>query len=418
MSEVFNKREYLKNLIKRTKTEDSEKLRKEIQQVLAEFSPLEIAIVEQELMREEGISVDEVRKVCNIHIDVLKDKVKGPSLDVPKWHPIYILVKEHEHIQEKVVEFKKLVEQINQKSNFAEAMPLIVKIQEFIDEFENFEYYFQKEENVLFSVIEKHGVEKPPMVMWKEHDIFRNLRKELKEIKEKRTSNFEELKEKLWKISTGMVDLILNHIYKEHSVLFPSALEIITDEEWKMIREEFDKIGYCCYKPEEYPKDHVSVDEEDITIDKINSMIKKYLEKSSSDRIEFPSGVLTKKQLVAILNTLPVDITFVDENDEVKYFSETKDRIFVRSRTVIGRKVQNCHPEKSIEIVNKILSDFKSGKRDKADFWIKLGEKYVFIQYFAVRDENGKYLGTLEVTQDIAPLQKISGEKRIYDERD
>ena len=102
----------------------------------------------------------------------------------------------------------------------------------------------------------------------------------------------------------------------------------------------------------------------------------------------------------------------------MKYFSETKDRIFVRSRAVIGRKVQNCHPEKSIEIVNKILSDFKSGKRDKADFWIKLGEKYVFIQYFAVRDENGKYLGTLEVTQDIAPIQKITGEKRIYDEKD
>jgi hypothetical protein len=111
-----------------------------------------------------------------------------------------------------------------------------------------------------------------------------------------------------------------------------------------------------------------------------------------------------------------MDITFVDENDEVRYFNETKDRIFVRSRTIVGRKVQNCHPEKSIEIVNKILRDFKTGKRDKADFWLKLGEKYVLIQYFAVRDEKGKYLGTLEVTQDIAPLQKISGEKRIYDD--
>ncbi|MBB6063352.1 hypothetical protein HNP65_001822 [Thermosipho japonicus] len=418
MSEVFNKREYLKNLIKRTKTEDSEKLKKEIQQILSEISPLEIAIVEQELMNEEGISVDEVRKVCNIHIDVLESKTKGPNLDVPKWHPIYILVKEHEHFQEKVVEFKKLVDQINQKDNFSEAMPLIIKIQEFIDEFENLELYFQKEENVLFSVIEKHGIEKPPMVMWKEHDVFRTLRKELKQLKENRQINFKDLKEKLWNISTAMVDLILNHIYKEHFVLFPSALETITDEEWKTIREEFDKIGYCCYKPEEYPKENDNTNDEDITIEKINYMIKKYLEKSSSDKIEFPSGVLTKKQLLWILNTLPVDITFVDENDEVKYFSETKDRIFVRSRTIIGRKVQNCHPEKSIEIVNKILSDFKSGKRDKADFWLKLGEKYVYIQYFAVRDENGKYIGTLEVTQDIAPLQKITGEKRIYDDQD
>jgi DUF438 domain-containing protein len=117
-----------------------------------------------------------------------------------------------------------------------------------------------------------------------------------------------------------------------------------------------------------------------------------------------------------LLNTLPIDITFVDKNDEVRYFSEGKERIFLRTRDVIGRKVQNCHPPKSVHIVEKILRDFKSGKRDNADFWIKLGEKYVLIRYFAVRNEKGEYLGTLEVTQDIAPIQKITSEKRIYDE--
>jgi hypothetical protein len=405
----------LKNLIKRTKNENNEELKKEIQKIISEISPIEIALIEQELMNEEGITVDEVRKVCNIHIDVLKDKTKGPGLDVPEWHPIHVLVKEHEFLQDSVVNFKILNDKINEKNNFSEALPLIIKIQEYIDKFDKIELYFQKEENALFPVLEKHGIEKPPIIMWKEHDVFRELRKRLKELKNKRDENFETFKEKLWKISTGIVDLILNHIHKEHFVLFPSALQALDENEWKLIREEFDKIGYCCYNPAPYPES-TEENEEDVSIEKINNLIKKYLEKSKSNEIQFPSGVLTQRQLLAILNTLPIDITFVDENDEVRYFNETKDRIFVRSRTIVGRKVQNCHPEKSIEIVNKILRDFKTGKRDKADFWLKLGEKYVLIQYFAVRDEKGKYLGTLEVTQDIAPLQKISGEKRIYDD--
>ena len=410
MSEVFSKREYLKNLIKRLKTENNNELKEEIQKLISEISPLEIAIIEQELMNEEEITVDEVRNVCNLHIDVLKDKTKGPGLDVPEWHPIHILVKEHEFLQEAVVNFKSLVDKIYKKKNLVNALPLIIKIQEYIDKFDNIELYFQKEENALFPILEKHNIEKPPMVMWKEHDIFR-------ELKDKKEEDFESFKEKLWKISVGMVDLILNHIHKEHFVLFPSALQTLDNNEWKLIREEFDKIGYCCYEPKPYPQENKNTNEDDdISIEKINDLIKKYLEKSSSNEIKFPSGVLTKKQLLSMLNALPVDITFVDENDEVKYFNETKDRIFVRSRTIIGRKVQNCHPEKSIEIVNRILNDFKTGKRDKADFWLKLGEKYIFIQYFAVRDEKGKYIGTLEVTQDIAPIQKISGEKRIYDD--
>jgi len=311
-----------------------------------------------------------------------------------------------------------LIDKIMEKNNFSDALPLIIKIQEYIDKFDKIELYFLKEENVLFAALEKHGIEKPPMVMWKEHDIFRELRKSLKQLKENKDPNFESFKEKLWKIGTGMVDLILNHIHKEHFVLFPSALQTIDENEWKLIRDEFDKIGYCCFNPIPFPnKSLPNEEEEDVDIEKINNLIRKYIEKSKSNEVKFPSGILTKEQILAILNTLPIDITFVDENDEVKYFNETKDRIFVRSRTIIGRKVQNCHPEKSIEIVNKILRDFKSGKRNKADFWLKLGEKFVLIQYFAVRDEKGKYLGTLEVTQDIAPIQKISGEKRIYDDQ-
>jgi len=128
--------------------------------------------------------------------------------------------------------------------------------------------------------------------------------------------------------------------------------------------------------------------------------------------IVFETGSLSKEELETLLNSLPVDITFVDKEDTIRYFSQSKKRIFPRAKAVIGRKVQQCHPQKSIHIVNRILDDFRNGQRDVAEFWIKLEEKLIYIRYFAVR-KNGKYLGTVEVTQDITNIKKIEGEKRL-----
>ena len=114
-----------------------------------------------------------------------------------------------------------------------------------------------------------------------------------------------------------------------------------------------------------------------------------------------------------MFNTLPLDITFVDKDGLVKYFSQGKERIFPRTKAVIGREVKNCHPPASVHIVEKIVEDLKTGKKDNEDFWIKMGDKYVFIRYFAVRDEKGEFLGVMEVTQNIKPIQEISGEKRL-----
>jgi len=134
--------------------------------------------------------------------------------------------------------------------------------------------------------------------------------------------------------------------------------------------------------------------------------------------LQFETGTLSEDEIEAILNTLPVDITFVDKEDRVRYFNKLGERIFARTKAVIRRKVQKCHPQKSVHVVNKILDSFKSGKKDAAEFWIPKGDRLVHIRYFAVRGENGKYLGTMEVTQDIADLKKIEGEKRLLDWED
>jgi hypothetical protein len=131
--------------------------------------------------------------------------------------------------------------------------------------------------------------------------------------------------------------------------------------------------------------------------------------------LQFETGTLSKEEVEAILDSLPVDISFVDKEDRVKYFNKAEKRIFVRTKAVIGRKVQLCHPQKSIHIVNKILEAFKTGKKDVAEFWIQMNNRLIYIRYFAVRDKNGKYLGTLEATQDITDIKKIKGEKRLLD---
>jgi hypothetical protein len=124
---------------------------------------------------------------------------------------------------------------------------------------------------------------------------------------------------------------------------------------------------------------------------------------------------LSQEQLAGILEAIPVEISFVDENDLVKLWNKHETRIFKRPISVIGKSVQNCHPKQSVAKVNQILSDFKSGRKDSAEFWINLSEKQVYIRYFAVRDRGGRYLGTLEATQDITEIKKIEGEKRLLE---
>lgn len=149
--------------------------------------------------------------------------------------------------------------------------------------------------------------------------------------------------------------------------------------------------------------------------EKVKMMTQKPGEKSV---IEFETGTFSMEELEALLDTLPVDVTFIDKDDRVRYFSQSKDRIFVRAKAVIGRKVQKCHPQKSVHVVEKILNAFKNRKKDVAAFWINLNERLILIRYFAVRNKEGEYLGCLEVTQDLTDIKKIEGERRLLDWKD
>ncbi|MEE9223594.1 MAG: PAS domain-containing protein, partial [Thermoplasmata archaeon] len=262
------------------------------------------------------------------------------------------------------------------------------------------ENHYLREENVLFPYLEKHGIVEPPKVMWMDHDQIRGLKKEFYGIYDERENkDFHEFAKELDEISCALADTLANHFSKENNILFPASMQVIEDDEWPEITKEFNDIGYCCFTPQ---PEGVAVEETETTP-----------EIGIEGAIEFETGALSAEQIDAVFRTLPVDLTFVDDHDEVKYYTEGGGGLFRRTKASIGRKVQNCHPEKSVHLVNKILDDFKSGESEVEEFWIDMKGRKIHIRYFAVRDRKGDYLGCLEVTQDITDIKTIEGEKRL-----
>lgn len=243
-------------------------------------------------------------------------------------------------------------------------------------------------------MLETHDVSGPTQVMWGIHDDIRADMKNLKKhISQEKTIQAVMTLKKL-------NQMIKDMIYKEEHILYPMSLEILTEKDWLKVKKGEEEIGYAWIKPEEgWTSAGTISDEEHINLGSLSLDV----------------GALTLQQVNLMLKHLPVDISFINEKDEVAYYSDTPERIFPRSAGVIGRKVQKCHPPKSVHVVEKILKEFKDGKKDVAEFWIQLSGKFIHIRYFAVRDKKGKYQGTLEVSQDITNIKKLEGERRLLD---
>lgn len=379
-----------------------EKVKHEFKELLKNVTPLEISEIEQELV-EEGMSRDEIRRLCEVHIAVFREQLDKHQLHVPQSHPINILMEEHKILLKVSKKLDSVARNsIKSKDSFSENDKGVLK--HVAEDLKDSERHYMREENVLFPLMEKHGITEPPAAMWSEHNKIRETEKTLLHLLENlEGSDIGHVKENLLETSCSLNDLMANHFYKENNILFPTALRVVTSDEWKQIRKEFDEIGYCCFTPEE------------LTMGTKTNEAQTKMKSGPEGTWQFDTGSLTKDEAEAILDSLPVDLSFVDKTDAVKYFNKPEERFFVRTKAVIGRKVQRCHPEKSIHRVNEIVDTFKSGKKDVAEFWINLNDRLIFIRYFAVRDKRGEYLGTLEVTQDITDIKKIKGERRLLD---
>jgi len=380
-----------------------EQVKEKFRHVLEGTDSLEIAKIEQELANE-GMKREEMRKLCDVHMAIFKEQLEKQRPNLQPSQPISILMEEHKIMLKMAEQLMSLSNKVMKVNDVRYITEEIHQVEHLAEDFTDSEKHYLREENVLFPYLEKHGITEPPAVMWMEHNEIRELKRKLSAlIKDFSEAGFQNFKDNLWETAKALSNMLQNHFYKENNVLFPAAMSVITEQEWVDIRKEFDEIGYCCFTPPEL-----------ITIVPKTEVVQAPTQAQESI-LQFETGNLTKEQLESLLDALPVDITFIDAEDTVRYFNKPEKRFFVRTKAVIGRKVRMCHPQKSLDVVTAILNSFKTGKKDSAQFWINLDNHVVHIRFFAVRDNNGKYLGTMEVVQDITKIKKIEGERRLLD---
>ncbi len=367
--------------------------------ILANVHPAEIAIIENILITQYHFPQEKIHRLCDVHIDIFRESLDKENLDLPKEHPLNIFLSEHKNISQilkKLLDLAKNIEELD-PSQIPQILKENVSLFELVFDIEN---HMVREENALFPFLEKHDVIQAPQILWKEHDTLRERFKEVRSYLSKGTAFTLDDRKNLSTLLKYIVDLKVSHIFKENKILFPTAIDKLTQEEWESVLESMFDIGFAKYTDQEL-------------IQKRN-----YIEKNefTSGYVNLKTGKFKFEELEAMFETLPLEITFIDKDDIVQFFNRGDKRVFVRTKAVLGRTVQNCHPPKSVHIVNKILNDFKSGKRSSVDFWINHNDRLIYIRYFAIRDENGNYLGALEVTQDVTEIKKLEGEKRIYSE--
>jgi len=406
MSEVIdnkaNRIRVLKDIIKHLHAGNPpEAVQRQMREIVQQTDASEIMAMEQELMAE-GMPVEEVRSMCDLHAQVTRDVlVQIPTRkDIAPGHPIDTFRRENEALRSVIALMKTGLAELQALPEMSDPAPIVLRLRQSFNDLMDIDKHYQRKEHALFSCLERHGISGPSKVMWAKDDEARSLLKQLGQSLHTGSATAAEGKPTLLNSANTALNAVAEMIYKEENILFPMSLETLSEDEWAEIWSASPRYGWCIVEPRQGYVPAVSVKAESINVPQTGAMM-------------LPTGHVSLEQLVGIFGTLPLDLTFVDADDRVAFFTEGPDRVFARSKAIIGRKVHNCHPPKSVETVDRILSDFKAGRQNVAEFWINFQNKFVHVRYFAVRAPDGHYLGTVELTQDLTPLRALEGERRL-----
>jgi uncharacterized protein len=394
------RQEVLKDIIRELhEGGDLEEQKKRFADLIKDIRPTEISEMEQKLI-EEGLPEEEVKRLCDVHVQVFKESLEGQPLPsaIPG-HPLHTLTEENRALEKILTEFKGLLGRVAPADGGVSWKELQGEIKASFQELAEVEKHYLKKENQLFPVLESKGVSGPSKVMWAIHDDIRMM------IRVFRGLLVEEKAAELAAAGRRLSEMMADMIYKEEKILLPMSLETLDEEDWARVKKGEEEIGYAWVTPGSEWKPAVAIEESP---------------PASEDRrleatVELDTGALTPEQVNLLLKNLPFDVTFVDEADTVRYFSAGAERLFPRSPGIIGRKVRDCHPPASVHVVNRILEAFRKGERQVAEFWIQSRDRFIHIRYFAVRDDRGRYRGCLEVSQDVAAVRGLQGERRLLD---
>ncbi len=356
----------------------------------------EITQMEQELLKE-GITIADIQRLCDVHAAVFEGSISdihklGDYNSIPG-HPINVFSDENRKIEELI---ENEINPYLDKKGRSNLLMLRVAY----DRLKEIDKHYTRKEMLFFPKLEKVGITAPPKVMWGVDDEIREEIKEIINLFNLPNQDEDIIKDKIRHNTTKIIDMV----FKEDNILMPMVIDHMTHFDWILVDSSSDEVGYFL----EPPKTRwVKEDKEE------EKIVPKEIKEGE---VPFDAGSLSFLEANQILNTLPFDMTFIDKDGHVKYFTTGAERIFERPLTVIGRHVNMCHPPESVHVVEKIVNSFKSGKKDFEDFWIPLKDKFILIRYFAIRDKEGNYLGTLELSQNIKPLKELEGSKRILED--
>ena len=384
MSEIINnqsqRQEKLKKLIQRLHAgEDRAAIEMEFRRDFAYVTGAEIADMEYNLVQE-GVSIEEIQSLCDVHASLFQGSIQDMHDDILTVNPLTEFENDNRRFQKLIDASETFIEEPRSETLLWDF------IHDISEGFSEIETHYAKKENILFPMLEKNGITTVPQVMW---GVDNKIRDGIRHLSEQLDTKTEA--NVLLESFRNVLTLIKEMIVKENSILFPMLKEHLTNEDLKMVAASMtEKQVYTA------PSTASSAP-------------------TVEGAIPMSAGALSQQDINAIFNTLPFDLTFVGADDRVKFVSQGKERIFDRPLSVIGRPINLCHPPQSVHVVMKIVEDLRSGKKDHEDFWIHFRGKYALIRYYAVRNEQNEYLWTLEVTQDIIDIQKLTGEKRLAD---
>ena len=423
MSEMIRNNEEKQKILKEIVTNLHEgsnvkDVQKQFKDIIKNVSPEEIASMEQSLI-DEGVPVEHVQSLCDVHVKVFEDTLEKQKVGKAlPGHPVHTYKAENKHLKILIKRIKKDLRKVvkgKERGSFESTFKELKEV----------EIHFQRKENQLFPFLEAVNFTGPSRVMWGKQDEIRAMFKEIDAaFKEDDMKALKGHISKLTKALTGM-------IFMEEKILFPTAMRKLPEDSWKQIRRGEGDIGYSWIKPGNLWDPNVvktgipdfakvaaearKARGEDSSSVKSSDTVSGSDDREEAGQIPLDVGGLTGIQLNMMLKVLPLDISFIDENDRVLYYSQGKERMFPRSPGIIGRTVQNCHPPKSAHIVQKIVDGFRNKEKDEAEFYFTMNGKFLHIRYFPIYDENGEYKGVIEAGQDITGIRALEGEQKLLD---
>lgn len=395
--------EFAKGIINHEKGAE---LIKKYEDAIEHVQPFDVVSIVDMLMKDE-VELAELKTGINKILNMFYKGLINRS--IPDYSNIPFLASlwyENNELNTRLISLRPLIKELNKKDiTEIQFQSVLNEINLKTTELNAFETHYIKKENILFPYVEKQLPEyRCQSVMWSYHDDIRQYIKDIIALTGEQKPDMKLLNRKIGDLFFAMYAIR----FREEYILFPIISKLISDDQWVAMQLQSYEVGFAFISPPEKPRKGKT---------KKSDASKKVINKETlaDSLLDLETGELSIEQIILMINSLPVDVTYVDENDEVRYFSTPSHRIFPRSKAIIGRLVENCHPPSSVHIVKDLIDAFKSGKKDQESFWIEMGEKFILIRYFALRDKNGTYKGTLEVSEEVSSIRKLTGEKRLME---